>query len=365
MGNPSCIPRKTSNITNFSIIFLPSYPLVKYVIYRPNHVKPTKTNLNQFNQTEKGGDILESDYLTPDEVAAELKLTRYTVYEMIKRKELPASKIGRTLRILRSDLDSFMQKSKSREVHLPFAPFSSHRESAQPFEIIFAGSHDLTIDLLTRKLAERGITLLPAFSGSLDGLIELYKGRVEMAGTHLLDRTTGEYNLPYIRCLLPNEGVTVVNLVSRWQGFVVPKGNPRMITSWEEFFSGSHRIVNRQRGSGTRVLMDFNMQQKGVSPETIPGYDVELNTHYATAAAVLQGSADAALGIESVARGLGLDFFPIQEERYDLVIPARFIKQERFLELLSVLRDPVFKQAIVAQGGYNVSLTGKEIDRMH
>lgn len=308
---------------------------------------------------------MESDYLTPDEVAAELKLTRYTVYELIKRKELPASKIGRTLRILRTDLDAFMHKTKSREDHLPYVSFPPYHKQAQPFEIVFAGSHDLTIDLLTRKLAERGITLLPAFSGSLDGLIELYKGRVEMAGTHLLDRASGEYNLPYIRCLLPNEGVTVVNLVSRWQGFVVPKGNPRMITSWDEFFSGNHRIVNRQRGSGTRVLLDFNMRQKGISPETLPGYEVELTTHYATASAILQGTADVALGIESVARGLGLDFFPIQEERYDLVIPARFINQERFIELLAVLRDPVFKQAVVAQGGYNISQTGKEIDRMY
>ncbi len=308
---------------------------------------------------------MESDYLTPDEVAAELKLTRYTVYEMIKRKELPASKIGRTLRILRSDLDAFMQMNKSREDRHPFPAVTPHRQQEQAYEILFAGSHDLTIDLLARKLAERGITLLPAFSGSLDGLIELYKGRVEMAGTHLLDRTTGEYNLPYIRCLLPNEGVTVVNLVNRWQGFVVPKGNPRMITSWDEFLSGSHRIVNRQRGSGTRVLLDFTMQQKGIAPEALPGYDVELTTHYATAAAVLQGNADAALGIESVARGLGLDFFPIQEERYDLVIPTRLARQDRFIELLSVMRDPVFKQAIVAQGGYNVSQTGKEIDRMY
>ncbi|WP_411503869.1 substrate-binding domain-containing protein [Brevibacillus centrosporus] len=309
---------------------------------------------------------MESDYLTPDEVAAELKLTRYTVYELIKRKELPASKIGRTLRILRTDLDTFMHKSKARDEQLSSNGFSSpQRQTSQPYEIIFAGSHDLTIDLLTRKLAERGITLLPAFSGSLDGLIELYKGRVEMAGTHLLDRMTGEYNLPYIRCLLPNEGVTVVNLVSRWQGFVVPKGNPRMITSWEELFSGKHRIVNRQRGSGTRVLLDFSMQQKKVSAQAIPGYDVELTTHYATASAVLQGTADVALGIESVARGMGLDFFPIQEERYDLVIPERFVKQERFRELLSLLRDPSFKQEVVAQGGYNVSQTGKEIDRMY
>lgn len=308
--------------------------------------------------------MLDREYLTPDEVATELKLTRYTVYEMIKRGELPASKIGRALRILRTDLAAFMHRSKSRDD--PFAVMTANplRGEGQAYEILFAGSHDLTIDLLTRKLAERGITLLPAFCGSLDGLIELYKGRVEMAGTHLMDRTTGEYNLPYIRCLLPNEGVVVVNLVHRWQGFVVPKSNPRLITSWEEFLGGRHRIANRQRGSGTRVLLDSKLQQLGISSKDIPGYEVELTTHYATASAVLQGTADAALGIESVARAFGLDFFPIQEERYDLVIPARLIGEERFQKLLHILRDPAFKQAVVAQGGYSISLTGKEIDKM-
>lgn len=303
---------------------------------------------------------MEDAYLTPDEVAVELKLTRYTVYEMIKRKELPAAKIGRTLRILRSDLDVFMQRNKSREEHSPYPPGHA-RQTEATWEILFAGSHDLTIDLLTRMLARRGTTLLPAFSGSLDGLIELYKGRVEMAGCHLLDTASGEYNLPHVRCLLPHDEIRVVNLVNRWQGFVVPKGNPRMITSWEEFLSGRHRIVNRQRGSGTRLLLDYKLRQTGRSSQTLPGYDLEMTTHYATASHVLQGKADVSLGIESVARGLGLDFFPIQEERYDLVIPARLWEQDRFQQLLAVLRDPAFKQAVVAQGGYNVSLTGKEI----
>ncbi|HZG82905.1 MAG TPA: helix-turn-helix transcriptional regulator [Brevibacillus sp.] len=303
---------------------------------------------------------MEDAYLTPDEVAVELKLTRYTVYEMIKRKELPAAKIGRTLRILRSDLDVFMQRNKSREEHPPYPPGHAPQTEAT-WEILFAGSHDLTIDLLTRMLSRRGTTLLPAFSGSLDGLIELYKGRVEMAGCHLLDTATGEYNLPHVRCLLPHDEIRVVNLVSRWQGFMVPKGNPRMITSWEEFLSGRHRIVNRQRGSGTRLLLDYKLRQMGRSSQSLPGYDLEMTTHYATASHVLQGKADVSLGIESVARGLGLDFFPIQEERYDLVIPARLWEQDRFQQLLAVLRDPAFKQAVVAQGGYNVSLTGKEI----
>lgn len=304
---------------------------------------------------------MEDEYLTPDEVAVELKLTRYTVYEMIKRGELPASKIGRALRILRSDLGVFMHRNKSRDELYPSAQPDLVRPAEQAYEILFAGSHDLTIDLLTRMLARRGTTLLPAFSGSLDGLIELYKGRVEMAGCHLLDTATGEYNLPHVRCLLSFDQVKVINLVNRWQGLMVPKGNPRMITSWEELLSGHHRIANRQRGSGTRLLLDYKMRQMEITPDRLPGYEQECTTHYATASQVLQGKADVALGIESVARGLGLDFFPIQEERYDLVIPTRLLSQERFQSLLAVLRDPSFRQAVVAQGGYNVSLTGKEL----
>jgi putative molybdopterin biosynthesis protein len=309
---------------------------------------------------------MRSAYLTPEEVAEELKLSRYTVYEMIKRGELPACKIGRALRISRTDLDALLQGQSPREEQTlpPYVPAAEQRNSPRTNEIFFAGSHDPAIDLLTRMLAKRGITLLPAFSGSLDGLIELYKGRVDMAGCHLLDRATGEYNLPYIRCLMPNEGVAVINLAGRWQGFIVPKNNPRMITSWEEFFSGRHRIVNRQRGSGTRVLLDFRLQQLGVSPAAVPGYDQEVTTHYATAAAVLRGDADVALGIESVVRGLSLDFFPIQEERYDLVIPAPLLREERFQILLEVLQDPQFKRAVVAQGGYDVSRTGKAIDKL-
>ncbi|USG64307.1 helix-turn-helix domain-containing protein [Brevibacillus ruminantium] len=309
---------------------------------------------------------MDRSYLTPEEVASALKLSKYTVYEMIKRKELPASKIGRALRILRTDLDHFMRQHKSApdEEASPYGRAGRESNRKPSAEIYFAGSHDLSLDLLTRALGKRGITLLPVFSGSMDGLIELYKQRVDMAGCHLLDQSTGEYNLTHIRSLLPNEEIAVVNLVNRWQGFIVPLGNPRMITSWEEFLSGRHRIVNRQRGSGTRLLLDCKLRQFGHASESIPGYEHEVSTHYEVASAVLRGDADVALGIESAAKGLGLDFFPVQEERYDLVIPTRLLNQERFRVFLEVLRDPSFKQAVVALGGYGVSSTGKILERL-
>jgi putative molybdopterin biosynthesis protein len=158
--------------------------------------------------------------------------------------------------------------------------------------------------------------------------------------------------------------VTVINLAHRWQGFIVPKGNPRMITSWSHFLSGEHRIVNRKKGSGTRVLLDQQLQQMRISPSSIPGYEREAANHYATAAAVLKGEADAALGIESAARSMGLDFFPVKKERYDLIIPSKLLADERFSILLEVLNDAAFRQAVAARGGYDVEQMGREIARL-
>ncbi|WP_147512913.1 helix-turn-helix transcriptional regulator [Brevibacillus massiliensis] len=306
---------------------------------------------------------MKEEYMTPEEAAAILKLSKFTVYEMIKRGDLPAVKLGRSLRILRSELDNLARGKKSREGARDFsleesAPFLPQE---LPHQIYFTGSHDLAVDLLTQHLSTRGITLFPAFSGSLKGLIDLFNGRTEMAGCHLLDVEEKEYNLPYITRLLPGEQVTVIHFVYRWQGFILPKGNPRMITSWSDFFSGEHRIANRQKGSGTRVLLDQKIREMGVSAAILPGYDHECVNHYATAAAVLKGEADVALGIESVARNLELDFFPIHQERYDLVLPTGLVQQERFQIMLHTLRDVPFRKAIVALGGYDISQMGEII----
>ncbi|MFM1651819.1 substrate-binding domain-containing protein [Brevibacillus sp. B_LB10_24] len=306
---------------------------------------------------------MKEEYMTPEEAAAILKLSKFTVYEMIKRGDLPAVKLGRSLRILRSELDNFASGKKpqvgakdfSHDVPAPFLP------QEMPHEIYFTGSHDLAVDLLTQHLSTRGITLFSAFSGSLKGLIDLFHGRTEMAGCHLLDVEEKEYNLPFITRLLPGEQLTVIHFVYRWQGFILPKGNPRMITSWSDFLSGEHRIVNRQKGSGTRVLLDQKIREMGADAGMLPGYDHECVNHYATAAAVLNGAADVALGIESVARNLGLDFFPIHQERYDLVLPTGLMQQERFQIMCSVLRDVPFRQSIVALGGYDISQMGEII----
>jgi putative molybdopterin biosynthesis protein len=300
---------------------------------------------------------LDSDYLTPEEAAGRLKLSKYTVYEMVKRGQLPAKRLGRKILIALTDLDVLMGEPISGG----HSALTSSSTAHDPNAIYFSGSHDLSIDILSQHLNDEGISLYPVFSGSLEGLMELFKGRVDMAGCHLLDPELGMYNRSFISRLLPQENMTLVHFVERWQGFIVPKGNPREISSWEDFFSGAHRIVNRQKGSGTRVLLDYQMQKRRLLPENLPGYAQEERNHYATASAVLRGTAHVALGIESAARQLGLDFIPVEKEQYDFVLPSIMLKEGRFQRLLQVLLNERFQQEVSALGGYDLKQMGQTV----
>jgi putative molybdopterin biosynthesis protein len=234
----------------------------------------------------------------------------------------------------------------------------------QPDEIartlLAIGSHDLTLDLLAQFLAARGegLRLASAHVGSLGGLIALRRGEAHLAGSHLLDPATGEYNVSYIRRYLPEQPVVLVTLVEREQGWIVPPGNPGQIKSWADAARPDVRLVNRQRGAGTRVLLDYELDQLGIAPATIRGYEREEYTHLAVAAAVASGVADAGLGIRAAARALALDFAPLAQERYDLVIPQAYYESELLRPLLDLLHDHDFKTAVMALPGYDVRLMG-------
>jgi putative molybdopterin biosynthesis protein len=196
--------------------------------------------------------------------------------------------------------------------------------------------------------------------GSLEGLIALERGEAHVAGAHLLDEESGEYNTPYIRRLLPGQDVVLVTMVERLQGLMVAKGNPRGIVGLEDVRRGL-RFVNRQRGSGTRVLLDHKLRQLGISPTEIAGYNREETTHLAVAAAVADGSADVGLGIYAAARSLDLGFLPLVKERYDLVMLRDFYEGDLVRPLLSTLRGDEFRRVVAAMGGYDVSQSGLEV----
>jgi putative molybdopterin biosynthesis protein len=229
--------------------------------------------------------------------------------------------------------------------------------------IVAIGSHDLTLDLLASELrrAHPDLTLASSNVGSLGGLLALQRGEAHLAGTHLLDEATGEYNLPFIRRYVQGHAVVVVNLVQRIQGFIVPPGNPKSITTLADLKRDGITFVNRQRGSGTRVLLDYLLKQQAIAPTQIAGYEREEFTHLAVAAAVAGGRVAVGLGVLSAARALGMDFVPLQSEQYDLVIPREFYDSDLLQPLLTLIRSATFQRQVEALGGYDVGSMGEVV----
>jgi putative molybdopterin biosynthesis protein len=229
--------------------------------------------------------------------------------------------------------------------------------------VVVIGSHDLTLDVLASEIHRRApLTSLSSSNvGSLGGLLALKRGEAHLAGSHLLDEETGEYNVSYVRRVLPDMEVVVLNLVHRQQGLLVARGNPRGITGLKDLAREGIAYVNRQRGSGTRVLLDYELRQQNVKPDDISGYSREEFTHTAVAAAVASGTADAGLGILAAARALDLDFVPLLKERYDLVIPKEHYDSPLLQPLLDIIRNPAFRDLVEKLGGYDTSETGQTL----
>lgn len=244
-----------------------------------------------------------------------------------------------------------------------------YRPRAELDKTIFCiGSHDMTLDLIAQFLAGYDRRLASANVGSQGGLVALRRGEAHLAGSHLLDPDTGEYNISYIRQYLPGVKVKVVTLVGREQGLLVERGNPKNVKSLEDLGrpgDGTEaervRFVNRQRGAGTRVLLDYQLNLLGIVPDSIIGYNQEEYTHLGVAAAVASGRADCGLGIAAAAKALELDFIPLFQERYDLVIPKEYAESDLLAPLFSVLENKEFRAAVSSLPGYDVSVMGKLI----
>ncbi len=224
---------------------------------------------------------------------------------------------------------------------------------------IFAiGSHDMSLDLLAQFLAERGFRLVSANVGSLGGLIALRRGEAHLAGSHLLDPDTGIYNLRYVKQYLPDERVMIIRWVGREQGLIVKPGNPKGIRGLEDLTRHDVTFVNRQRGAGTRVLLDYHLGRIGIDPEVIRGYQLEEYTHLAVAAAVASGRADCGMGVTAAAKALDLDFIPLFQEAYDLIILCKYAEEERIRAVFDLMADSRFRHAVAQLPGYDVGQMG-------
>jgi len=233
-------------------------------------------------------------------------------------------------------------------------------KTASPNTISIVGSDDLALNLLINHLKQKLPDIVTRLScaGSLGGLIALQQRGADLAGIHLLDEETGEYNYPYVKHILPGIRVAVVHLAYRAQGFILPRGNPKKIKGLEDLRRPDVTIANRQEGSGTRVLLDLKLRELGIPSDEIKGYRHELDTHLAVANAIAEGEADVGLGIEAAARSCGLDFISLFKERYDLIIPAQKYNRKPVSHLVKMVKSRGFKEAVKNIGGYDISETG-------
>ncbi|WP_342507034.1 helix-turn-helix transcriptional regulator [Sporosarcina sp. FSL K6-2383] len=307
--------------------------------------------------------MTESISYTTEEIAHILKVSKLTVYDLIKKGVLPSYRVGRQIRVDAQDLHTYKEQAKSGHVVMKPSPsMTKSPESASTSlrQIIISGQ-DISLDILANYIEKSSTTIRPlrSYTGSLNSLVDMYQGKADVVSTHLFDGDTDSYNLPYIRRILVGHSYIVLHLLSRWEGFYVAKGNPKNIQTWTDFLTPGITMINREKGSGARVLIDEQLRLSGITPHTVKGYDTEESSHIGVASKVVSGQADVGVGIEKAARLVDVDFIPIIQEHYDLVI-MKTPKNAEFIEQLqSIVQSESFQNELEAIGGYDLSRTGE------
>ena len=332
---------------------------------------------------------MKEKLLTAKEAAEILKVKKNTVYDMIKRGDLKASKLGKQLRIRQEDLDFYIQygsqastmlnegKTQTNDLdkdefeknilNIPNGPTdmagrNKTTQEGMANQIIICGQ-DMILDLLANRLnqcVEENV--FRSYKGSYNGLYAMYQGEVNVATAHLWHGKTNSYNIPYISSMLPGTDVIVLHLLKRKQGFYVKKGNPKRIQSFEDLKRADVTIVNREPGSGVRVLVDEKLRQAGISTQEVNGYQKVVNSHLEAAATVNRGEADVAVGSEKHSLSVpGIDFIFIQEESYDMVIRKEDFTKKSYQKMIEIIRSPEYQKEVAGLGSYNVENMGKII----
>ena len=313
----------------------------------------------------------ESTPLTPAEVAEILKISKYTVYEMVKRGELPAYRVGKKIRVDSHDLQKYIDKGKGNE-HAPdehFVPSPASLlespllavENTREPGLIICGQ-DLSLDILGRYLEHHpaGMRAYRQNLGSFAGMLALYQDRADLAAIHLWDSDSNSYNIPYVRRLLPGIPAVIIHLGCRMQGFYVARGNPKHIKQWEDLIRPGIRFINREAGSGTRVLIDEQFRVLGINRQLVKGYENLEFSHLAVASAVSRGIVDVGVGNEKASMQVrDIDFIPLRQERYELVIKKEDINRTPVQAVLEILKSPAFKNELQGLGDYDLSEIGK------
>jgi putative molybdopterin biosynthesis protein len=304
--------------------------------------------------------------LTAVEVADLLKITKNTVYELVKRGELPGYKVGKKLRIDKEDVKNYINSQKIIKNNKQLKPLNEEninniKQVENSSDIIISGQ-DVILDVLAENIREKvsDIRVLRSNVGSYASLYDLYHDKISISSVHLWDGDTNEYNTAFVRKMLPGISCLLINLAYRNVGFYVAKGNPHKIKTWSDLLNPIISMINREKGSGIRILLDEKLRLNNIDREQINGYNLEKQSHSAVARSIARGEGDVGIGNEKTAKQMeGIDFIPIQEERYDLVIRESDLKYPIYKLILNTIQSKEFKTEIESMGGYDLKDIGK------
>lgn len=313
---------------------------------------------------------MDNSPLTPQEVADILKISKSTVYDLMKRRELNSYRVGKKLRVDLSDVEKYKNKTKVPAPEsglaetVKGAAAAAYEEQYFHSNTFIISGQDVILDILCRYLNKHpsGIRALRSYEGSYNAVYALYQGEVQAATAHMWDGKTGEYNVSYIERMLPGTPAVVIRLAGRMQGFYVSKGNPRGIRDWNDLRRPDITVVNREKGSGTRILLDEHLRKMGISGRSIKGYYKEYQSHIAVASSVARGEADCGIGNEKACLQVqGIDFIPIQKEQYDMILKKEDINTPAVEAIISIIRSEEFKLELQGLGGYDLDGLGRII----
>ena len=302
--------------------------------------------------------------LSTQEVADILHVSKSTIYELIRRSEINSYKIGRKVRFTRDDVDAYIARSRHEQsvqaVRRVDVSSSLLRPSEDRDNAVVISGQDVILDILTNYLRQRGTAAQRCYLNSFEGLLALYEGKTDAAACHLYDSEEKAFNTPFVKKLMPGVQAVLVNISYRAQGFYVAAGNPKEISGWRDLARRDISILNRGVGSSARILLDGQLRRMDLDPREIKGYEREMQSHLTMAAAIAEGEADLAIGTERISRQIdGLDFIPLLEERYDLVVRRSFLETRSAEAILETLRSAAFKKELLHFSGNDYRDLGK------
>lgn len=318
------------------------------------------------------GMMMEDQLLTPQEVADMLKIKKNTVYFMIKRGDLKAAKMGKQIRIRLSDVEAYLGRDAGGEGIMEPAgvggaavpenvPCYSNPEVRHSY--VMSGQDEI-LDMICNRTNRNpyGIQMMRAYLGSYNGLYAMYQGQVMVATCHLWDPATDTYNIPYLSKILPGQEIHAFHLCRRMEGFYVQKGNPKHIRDFHDLGREDVVFLNREKGSGTRVLLDGMLQALKIDPARLRGYDRVVNSHLVAASTVARKGADFALGAERAGLQIAdVDFIPLKQEDYDMVVFKRDMGLPVIQRLIQTVQSPDFMEEVKQFEGYDTSEMGRQL----